>query len=381
MQPRIENEPLRFSRRRFLAYLGAAGATGAVAGGAAVLGISLRTPDSPISTNSPSPKENPEKLLNPILTETPFTNKRLSLEHQYISEILKNPTLKGIDQGFWVITESSLRADLLDLRWKLRVKGIDGLTPLPIDKVNWVIAHNIHPEILGIASDAYPIAQSIIDELMRKGKIRKDKIPAEDAMINAGGMAELIDYETGDLHHFSRYAFTNIGEGLAVEETNPIRFPRGIEFLKKVCEAVSKDTGYDFIHTKIVGSVWPERATIMNNDKLTPEQKKEALAKITSSGGAIANQILSENVDMLYTLIRDNTEKRIKLNIFDPVQSVVMAWVLLAIYGYWRNHPQDIKDALWGWNQKIDQVNKVYDVAKNFYNSFLDPDLPKPYSY
>lgn len=347
-----------------------------------VLGPSTQTPDSPTAINTAPVKDNPDRLLNPILAETPFTNQRLSLESQYVSEVLKNPTLQGIDHGLWVISDSDERKKLLVQRWELRKTGKEGLSPLPADKIAWAASHNIHPEILGIASDAYSVAQVIIDELMKKGKIRKDQIPAEDAMINDGGMAELIDYETGDLHHFSRYAFTNIGEGLAFEETNINRFPQGIEDIKRMCANASKDTGYNFIYTNVVGSIWPEKQAIMKNDKLTPDQKKETIAKLTTSGGAVANQILPPNVNMIYDVVRNNTEKGIKLNIFDPTQSVVIAWVLLAIYGYWRNHPEDIRDALWSWNQNPDQVNEVYDVAVKYYNKFLNPELvEKPYTH
>lgn len=375
MQPRIENEPLRFSRRRFLAYLGASGATGVVAGSAAVLGISSRTPDSPAAVTTTPPKESPDRLLNQILAETPFTNQRDALEHQYIAEVLREPTLAGIDRGFWVISKPSLRARLLDERWKLRNEKRDGLTPLPADKLTWIKAQNIHPEILGICLDAYPKALIIIGELMRKGKIRKDQIPAEDSMINPGGMAELIDYETGDLHHFSRYAFTNIGEGLAIEQINtgPKAFPKGISDLRTMSQQLTKDTGFNFEPDKIVGSVWPEKAIILEKFKhLSPEEIKEKLDELRSSGAAVGPQIIPENVVLLHDMTEANTDKKIKLNVFDPTDAVIMAWIFLALKGYWRNHEEDIKDALWRWNQKPEQVETVYGTAVKYYKKFIE---------
>lgn len=362
------------TRREFLIRLSAVGAV--LAGVDRSFPVSVSNPKSKMETVPQVQTEiiDPERLLNPILAEVPFTNKREALEHQYIAEVLKNPTLDVIDKGFWVITDPSLRARLLGERWKLRNEKRDGLTPLPADKLTWIKTQNIHPEILGICLDAYPKALTIIDELMRKGKIRKDQIPAEDSMINPGGMAELIDYETGDLHHFSRYAFTNIGEGLAIEQINtgPKAFPKGVSDLRVLSQQLSKDTGFKFEPDKIVGSVWPEKAIILEEFKdLSPDEVKKKLDELRSSGGAVGPQILPENVVLIHDLTEIHTDKKIKLNVFDPTDAVIMAWIFLALKGYWRNHEQDIRDALWRWNQKPEQVETIYGTAINYYNTFI----------
>ena len=210
----------------------------------------------------------------------------------------------------------------------------------------------IHPEILGICLDAYPKALKIIEELMVKEKIRKDQIPAEDVMINPGGIARLIDYETGDFHHFSRYAFTNVGEGIAIEQFkgDENELKRMVAALTALSLQISADTSLKFDPNRIVGSV--------------PGNPEDG-------GGAISIQFMPDNALAIYNLVKNNTREQHKLNVFDPSDSAIMAWIFLAIKGYWRNHELDIRDSLRRWNDSNVQIDTIYNTAVNYYNNFI----------
>ncbi len=324
----------------------------------------------------------PERLLNPILAETPFTNRRLSMEHQYLSEVLKDPTLQRIDRGFWVISDPSIRAKLLDQRWTLRKEGKEGLEPLPEGKIKWAREQGIHPEILALCDDMYDYTkEKLILPLNKAGRLRDDGIVfkednLDEPLINPGGMARLIHYETGDVHHFSKYAFTNIGDGLVVEQLNLAVFPSGLTDLEELCNIVNKQTGLNFTPKNIPGSLWQN-----------PENKRE-------SGGAIPPiQLMPPNALKYYRLIKEVTG--IELNPFDLKDAIKIAWIFLARHesvgkdirgnnlyriGYRRGVEPDQINSLFKWNEDED-ILVVLRIARLYFNKFLDKDAEKVYTH
>lgn len=403
----MQDRLLRRLSRREVIRLGI-GASLFIAGGVVnrAFGNLTQTPDSPAALNTLPPKEKPERLINQILSTSPFTDERKGLENQYFGEIVVNPTVEEIDKGLWVSTDLFVRSQLLDARYELRKRSI--LPEIPQDKNDWSFSQKIHPEILGICLDNYARAKGIIQKLIDSKRLRDDEVEvtADEAMINPGGMASLIATETAEPRFMgSRYAFTFIGEGLSVNELNtgnPNAFPTGIKDLETLCKEISENTGFTFFADKIVGSVWPDKKRILEeeakkkeSERLTPEELKAKLDSLTTSGGAISIQFMPNNALKIYNLVRDNVKddsgKPIELNVFDVNDATVMAWVYLARhervgddfrYGYRRNQEIEIKLALAKWNPNPPQIEEIYETAVNYYNKFLNPNLvEKPYDY
>jgi len=307
-------------------------------------------------------KENTmDELLQQILDIPPFTDKRDSFENIYLSRVEINPTLKGIDQGFWVFADSSNRAKLLNLRWALREKG-EGLRPLPQEKIDWAKSQNIKPEVLAIAIDAYEKARIIAKDLIDAQKLRDDetKVTPDEVLINPGGMAQLIDYETGDVHHYSRYSFTNIGDGVSIEQFkgDSVYIDRMTKSLTDLCREISKNTGLKFDAARIPGS-----KPVNPND----------------GGGAISIQFMPDNALSIYDMVLDYTKDKTKLNVFDVTDATVMAYIFLARhesyyprYGYRRGVIKDQINALRKWNDDTNEVNTILEVAIDYFKKFID---------
>lgn len=326
---------------------------------------------------------NPTKLLNEILAAPLFTPERTRLELRYLGEVIgKSPTLQNIDRGFMVVADSSLRAKLLEQRWILRKEGKEGLKALPEDKIKWAKEQGIHPEILALCHDVYEETRDeIFLPLNKAGRLRDDGVVfkednLDEPMINPGGMARLIHYETGDIHHFSPYAFTNIGDGLVVEQLNLGIFPSGISDLAELSEIVNKKTGLNFNPKNIPGSIWQN-----------PENKGE-------SGGAIPPiQLMPSNALKFYKLVKDVAG--IELNPFDLKDAIKLAWVFLARHefvgkdirgnnlyrvGYRRGIEQDQINSLFKWNED-EEILIVFRVARRYFNKFLDKANEKVYTH
>ncbi len=185
-------------------------------------------------------------------------------------------------------------------------------------------------------------------------------------MLNPGGMAKLIHYETGDVHHFSPYAFTNVGDGVAIKQINTAIFPTGITDLEKLCDIVYIQTGLDFKAENIPGSLWQN-----------PKNPGE-------SGGAIPQiELMPSNALKYYKLVKETTGK--ELNPFDLKGAITLAWVFLAhqekvgkdahgnyLYrvGYRRDSIVDQQNALLKWNFDR-KIFSVLDTAINYYTKFI----------
>jgi len=368
-QPRREHDSITLSRRDFLGFVVASAGTGA----AVAFGItqSQRNEPTPQQTSNPNVlRISPEKLLSQILALPANTEERDDQERQYLAEIKDNLTLSAVTRGLWVTTEPLVRASLIDKRYLLRKKGTETLGVIPQEKANWTKTI-VHPEVLGICLDVYPKAKEIIEALNKAGKLRDDvprDIDPDSLMINPGGMAKLIETETGGvLFNGTRYGFSFIGSGLAMENINdaPDAFPNAKSALRELCKRISSMTGLLFVPENIPGSV-------RGSGDL--------------SGGAISVQFMPDRA-----LKEDDMIKQIigrSLNIFDPVDATLMAWVYLAHDlsdkgatpnlldsrwrpGYLKGDISRIYGALRKWNPKQDQMDDIYYVAKNYYDWFL----------
>lgn len=374
MREIISRLPSKLANRTTATVLTSVITAGTVGG---FIGYNLHEEPQPTSANTKTTEAevNLNGLLNSILSSDPFTPERRSKELKYFAEVLLNPTLSKIDRGLWVTSDADIRIYLLNERYALRQKGAEDLKPIPAEMLQWIKDQGIYPETLGIARDNYSRALDYVQQLIDKGVLRDDakKITADEALMNPGGMTELIAFETGGTKKFvkggSAYGFSNIGEGLALEEINDKAdaFPKAKSALKELSEQVSKDTGLSFSAEKIQGSLRGD-----------PD--------FNLSGGAISIQFMPDRALEIYKLVRENvkdkkTGKPVSLNVFDPNDATTMGWIYLARYentsggaryGYWKGHPQDIKAALAKWNPFQFQIDTIYNAAVDYYSKFVN---------
>lgn len=309
-------------------------------------------------------EENKLSGLNAILALPLNTDERLVAEVNYAG---KTKALEDIDRGLWVLSRKEPRAALMEKRAQLRLIGHPNLTPLSSQQIEWAKSKRIHPEVLGVCIDAYPLAKDVVAKLtpVLRPDLKEDISP-DQLMINPGGMAMLICTETGfKLDPFkegdSYRGFVSIGARPAVEEINtePNAFPQGIEALTELCAILSRNTGLNFNPTNIPGSI-----------RGNPD--------MNLSGGAIGLQFMPGKALELYEIIGKTGEK---FNPFDLTSSLVGAWVYLARqqvfpggvirYGYQRNNPEAIKKAIEKWNPYRSQIEIILETAYDYYDRFL----------
>lgn len=350
----------RPTRRQFLE----AGLKTATYGAAAFVGWAAKdyfTPQSQPQLTPDTTTQNKEKTLDDLLQEIldirPHTEKRVQRENEYLGRISVNPTLHDINRGFWVTADPLVRATLLELLWELDKKGQD---KLPDDKRDWIITQNAHPGNLVIADKAYTKALKIMTILNDKGKLRFDRKlqNPEEAMVNPGGMALLIDRETGGTSFLNvRFGFSHIGQGIALEEINEEEFPGGKAAVYELARVVSKKTDLNVVAENIAGS-------------------KRGNAKSGGATGPI--EFMPPNSVKYRNFILENTGE--DLNPFDLVDATVMTYVFLGHheqvgndvrYGYWRGHPDDIEAAFAKWFGDYTHARSLRLKAEDFFLTFI----------
>lgn len=263
-------------------------------------------------------------LLNWILSRTPGNGERKIAEEVYTK---RAQTLEQLDRGLWVLANPQERIKLLEQRFNLRQNSEDSLvrsklTKLTPDLISWAEENRVPLEVLGICLDTQKIAKRVIQKLIDKSikdfrpdffdpgratQLPKDimsevktmqSINAERLMMNIGGMAMLMNYETG--------GFANIGSGAALAEINQEVFGNAIKQMEEIAQRTSKITGLKFVAKNIPGSLW------------TPGNK---------SGGAIGPQFMPGAALEMMNLFESVGET---LNIFHPSWAVIASWVFLA---------------------------------------------------
>lgn len=389
MQDRLRNlGQYRPTRRQLLE----AGLKTAKYGAAGFVGWAAKdyfTPQSQPQLTPDTTTQNKEKtmdiLLQEILDIPPFLKahvgnpERIRKENEYVGRVSQNLTLSDIDRGFWILTHQPARAELLELRYNLRLKGTEKkLKPIPDEKLKWAKVQRIHPEVLGICLDNYERARDLIlKKLIDAKKLRDDTtvVTAEETMINAGGLAKLITEETGPFNFLGEsYGFSNIGQDMAINQM----FGDGAEAdraaLEKISETFFRKTKLRLNPKHIAGSVSGE------DDE---------------SGGAVGPQFRPGNADKHEKLIEGVTGEI--FNVFDVNDAVVMIWEFIArheyvgkdIYGndayrvgYRKGVKKDITNAIVKWYGAPGiPARKTEAAAYNYYDELLDPNLPKSFTY
>lgn len=366
------------------------GAGAILAGGAALLLGDLVSsvnfkPSSDTPKSIPKPNTEPFKppeiikppegninleLANKILNLPPNGPERLNLEKNYVTQA---QTLEEIDRGFWTVCDKDLRVTLLNKRLKIREEkiaksGDEELKKEWEEKKKWAIGQKINPEVLGICMDAYPKALEIINKL--RDRLRPDlkgvNIIIEDLLLSPGGMARLVCFETGlSLSDNLSNGFSNIGQVRALSQinTNTDGFPNDPEALGILTQHLSEDNGLKFNKDTTPGSYWGDH-------------------NLNKSGGAIGLQFMPGAALEVYNLLQ---EVRYKFNPFDPVSSVIGAWVFLAKridfidkegkpqirHGYrWGNLDQ-MRGGIQKWNNFPNQVTQVMMAQDDYYAKFI----------
>lgn len=288
-----------------------------------------------------------KQQMNEILGLELFSDVRNTVEQTYAESV---QTLEGVDMALSVCADMDVRTYLINKRWELRQRGTPGMTQLTEDQLKFCYSRDITPEVLGMCLDAYKDAKRIIGKL--KGELRPDlpEIEAEMLMINPGGMAELIMQETS--------GFKTIGSKKAMTQlTSEI----DQESLVQLCALLSKDTGLQFDPHNVPGS-----------DIGDPN--------VNWSGGAIGIQFMPGNALRYYRMFQEVGEEA---NIFDPLQSIKMAWAFVAHHervgpepnairwGYVKGDNTAIELAIRKWNNLDSEVNAIMGSAYQYYDEVV----------
>lgn len=357
----------KFTRREVLIMIGAAFGVGA---------ITDRT--GSFLAQEVSKEPSPHKILKTSLLDP----ERVQLEQEFLKEATN---LHLVNLGFQITTNPDVRIKLLQKRWLIRQNSNQGLIPLSQELANWATEQKIdnntqqsvkwpmHPEVLAICREAYPHAQRVITKLLEKSKpdFRPDladmnpnvlsAVTAQDMMINAGGMAQLICAETGIKKAALWYGFTNIGRFPAITQLNLDLDPKAEENLQKIAANLQKDTNLPFSYLNIPGA----SRTSRNQDE-----------------GSIWLQLKPSNVTAIYELMASVNEV---YNPADVISGAIGNWVFLARgqrvlvnnrpdyrFGYLRNYPQYIDRALAKWNPSPPEIEVVRNAAIDYYAKFLE---------
>lgn len=354
--------------RRTVTKKGAVGAAAIVLGGA--MGFDklksskqedpVVTPDSVVA---PIPEESPEytthEQLNMILAQEIFSHERILDEIRYAEQVV---TLEDIDKGLSVCADIGARIRLLEKRAELRSQKPDEMIQLNEAHKNFCKENGVDEEILGMCLDAYNGAEKIITALQSKIRIdEKGKlVDPEMLMINAGGMAKLIMEETS--------GFINVGGKKAMTQLTQ-EYDR--EALVTVCKLATQNTGLRFNANNVPGS-----------DIVNPEAN--------FSGGAIGIQFMPSRALEYYQKIVEEGgfDPKSEGNIFDPIQSIKMAWTFIACHervgdgphdfrwGYMKGDPEAIELAIRKWNNLDSEVNAIKDAAYDYYDDVESEQNP-----
>jgi hypothetical protein len=334
---------------------------------AATPAASLNTGSSEARILKPEVRLSNLEHINAILGMPLRSEKRALAEHDLVANA---KSLEQIDKAFWAVTLKQLRAILLSKRWELRESG-DYPTELPKlsdDHKAWAAIREMHPEVLALCHDTYQDAKNIIHKLRKELRPDlPDSIPTEELMINPGGMARLVCYETGPyvLTDDKMHGFSYMGEVPAIDEINDEAFPTAKDALRRVVNKVNSQFGTKYIPENIPGS---------------PRGNKS----VNLSGGAItAVQMMPNHVDVLGDLFARINEP---FHPWDLKSSLKASWIFIARredvsggvrHGYRKGKPQEMAWAIEKWNPHEDQINKILAAANDYWDAFLDPKKQK----
>ncbi len=295
--------------------------------------------------------------LNTILKQDLFIYERNEAEMEFAENV---QSLKDIDLGLSVCAELGARIRLLEKRAEIRAKGTEGMIQLTDVQKAFCAENGVDEEILGMCLDAYEDAKAIIRKV--QPKIRADEegklVDPEKLMINPGGMAKLIMEETS--------GFKTIGSKKAITQLFGPEAQNNTAALTKLCELLSDDTGLNFDPNNVPGSDVVDFT-------------------VNESGGAIGIQFMPGRALDYYNLFKEAGEDG---NIFDPLQSIKMAWTFVACHervapgpdgfrwGYMRGNDKAIDFAIRKWNDLDSEVNAIKGAAYDYYEDVVSSSDP-----
>ncbi|MCL5409957.1 MAG: hypothetical protein M1607_03800 [Patescibacteria group bacterium] len=349
------------------------------------------TPTVSANITEKAPMENP---LQQVLKLPLESSERQSAEADIVT---KAQSLQQIDQALWVVNNMNLRAQLIEKRYQLRSQRKDNLKPLNQAETKWALDHELHPEDIAIAQEAYTKASTIIAKLLTDKshpfrpdidlQIQRGRLPqssqqlllAQQMMINSGGMATLLSTETGVGKQFQIHkagesrivsvALSNIGQTPAIQ-------------VNKLYSEEKKQSQY-----QQMADIFQHTTGLVISSEQIPGSGGQAPGDI--SGGAVSVQMLPDSILDIEQDVYRATGKY--LNWADPVESVALAYIFLAKgwlvgqgarFGYWRGTVIDPKqgddvaeamrqDALAKWNQDQQQQKKILDAANSYYAKII----------
>lgn len=330
--------------------------------------------NSPQNTIASDSVEQVDQFQDPIFRLNKIAaqevHQRRELESQYLD--LAN-SIESIDLGLMVCADQQVRRALLQKRWELRRSSTE-MIQLTDQQMEFCDAEGITYEVLGMCLDAEAHAMEVIARLqpiLREDEYGKQVHP-QMLMINAGGMAKLIMTETnGFVNIGGEKAYTQlVTKDEITQEDIPDEDQIGA--LQRVCAFVNKQTGLSLNYLNVPGS-----------GRGNKEQN--------ASGGAIGIQFMPMRAEEYITKIveQGGFDAKQDGNVFDAIQSIVMAWTFLACheqvlegeptpdkfrYGYMRNETQPdgaIELSLLKWNAKRDQMEAIRDAAYQYSDAGL----------
>jgi hypothetical protein len=359
--PSRQNTPLaenpmythKSTRRRFIT--GAIGALAAVGVGG-IFGLTKDDAKEKPLFDTKEIIETPLSRLNTIADIDLFSGPRNHKEMEYAQNA---QSIEEVDLGLMVCGKREVREVLLAKRAECRAQNPE-MTQLNDIQRLFCDQHGISEEVLAMCLDGYDHAMKVIDSL--KLSLREDRKGQEShpemLMINPGGMAKLIMSETT--------GFTNIGGAKAVDELVKFDESKGVDVpdeerkgkLQIIVDHVNRQTGLRLRADNVPGSERGDTA-------------------VNSSGGAIGIQFMPERAVEYYQKISGKFGSDTEGNIFDPMQSITMAWTFLACqeqvpggirYGYMRGNEESIWYSLMKWNQSEQQMTPVLNAAHAYFD-------------
>ncbi|MBI2021723.1 hypothetical protein HYS93_02430 [Candidatus Daviesbacteria bacterium] len=371
-----------------------------------------------------------QSLLDNILTTPLNTPQRFDAEKAYADSA---QSLSEINQGLWTITDWNLRIGLLDKRYALRDENNPNHQPLTKEQADWADKEYIHPETLAITIQARELAQKILAEYISKrvggwssfrpdlaAKVKSGELPPDffnklspgDVLINPGGMARMVVWETGQglpkdkpqgavssilsriknkisPERFLMYGFVNIGFTPARSQIDANTFLTkrydNKDALSYLAGELSKETGLNFTENNLPGSSKVEIKPGDNDNAIAEKQLRS-----TVSGGAVGLQMMPEVIANYQSnpIIHEAFKRNgLTINPYDPVSATTLGYLFLAQsvatsggnfqYGFLNNTHPDLKgketmvkafkkDSLLTWNRFDNQVREVLDSEESF---------------
>ncbi len=323
----------------------------------------ITTPEIPKTIEQLSNAE----LVNTIISLKPespnLPGPRNILEYEYTKRVGLN--FAGLRLGLTIISNRYCRDALIGNLGLIMEEGGESKMPklLNKDQTEWAKYHKIEPVVLNLCLIQKDKARQAIKLLQQKKLINKSlpaDIDPDELMISPGGLAELVKQETDN--------FSHIGTSSAFDNINPVAFPEAIPALEKWAEILTQE---------VIHPIYPQ----IKYDMFAIPGSSLGDTKINLSGGAIGLQFMPDNALEIYYLLK---EVGVLFNPFDPFDSLIGAWVFLALQknvfdkngqaairsGYQKSLPQKIYYSLAKWNPFKAEIEAIQEADSDYRKKF-----------